>query len=123
MRGLLWGALLLLATPGLRAQEVDLQKAFLGSYGVNSDVEPPIGPADRTLLEKVWPLLSTDPDGAAKLILAARKPDSTAQLDLVLGHIAFQAHRRAEAEAHFRDAVTKFPSFRRAWRNLGLIQA
>jgi tetratricopeptide (TPR) repeat protein len=123
MRGLRCGILLLLATPSGWAQEVDLQKAFLGSYGVHSDVEPPIGPADRTVLEKVWPLVSTDPDGAAKLLLSARKPESTAQFDLVLGNIAFQADRTAEAEAHFRDAVTKFPSFRRAWRNLGLIQA
>ena len=115
--------ILLLLAPGVAAQEVDFEKAFLGSYGVNSDVEPPIGPADRTVLEKVYPLLTSDPAAAARVIEAARKPESSATFDFVLGNLAFQADRTDEAERHFRDAVIKFPSFRRAWRNLGLIQA
>jgi tetratricopeptide (TPR) repeat protein len=118
----LW-ILVLLVGPSVSAQDVDFEKAFLGSYGIHPDVEPPIGPTDRAVLEKAYPLLASDPSGAARIISAARKPESSAIFDLVLGNLAFQADRTDEAERHFRDAVTKFPSFRRAWRNLGLIQA
>ena len=57
------------------------------------------------------------------MLREARTPESSAVLDMVLGNLALQSDRMDVAEGHFRDAVTRFPSFRRAWRNLGLIQA
>ncbi len=101
----------------------EFKKAFLGTYGVHPDVEPRVGPEDRLVLEKVYPLLSSDPAGAALMIGEANKPESSAIFDFVLGNLDFQGDRMAEAEVHYRRAVTKFPAFRRAWRNLGLIQA
>jgi len=101
----------------------EFQKAFLGSYGIDSDTEPPIGPEDRLVLQKVQPLLESDAERAKQTLLEARTPRSSAIFDLVLGNLALQEDRMEEAEGHFRDAVTRFPSFRRAWRNLGLIQA
>jgi tetratricopeptide (TPR) repeat protein len=101
----------------------EFKKAFIGSYGIDSDVEPPIGPDDRLLLQKVQPLLESDPARAEQMLLEARTPESSAVLDMVLGNLALQSDRMDVAEGYFRDAVTRFPSFRRAWRNLGLIQA
>ena len=49
------------------------------------------------------------------------KPDCSAILDFTLGGIQFQQDKLAEALANYQTAVEKFPSFRRAWRNLGLI--
>jgi tetratricopeptide (TPR) repeat protein len=111
--------------PGTQAvwDDEEFKKAFLGSYGVHPDVEPPIGPEDRALLEKVYPLLGPDPAAAERVLSEARKGESSALLDFVLGNLAFQDDRLEQAEGHYRTAVTKFPSFRRAWRNLGLIQA
>src|SRR5262249_27145484 len=43
----------------------------------------------------------------------------SAILDYTLGGIRFQQERLTDALANFKTAVTKFPSFRRAWRNLG----
>src|SRR6185295_15577092 len=99
------------------------KKAFLGTYGIHPDVEPPIGPEDRKVLEQVYPFLGTDPAAAERMLLEARTPQSSANFDFILGNIAFQDDRTEEAEAHYREAVQRFPSFRRAWRNLGLIQA
>jgi tetratricopeptide (TPR) repeat protein len=49
--------------------------------------------------------------------------DSSANLDFTLGSIHVQQDDLPGAIAHLRKAVEKFPSFRRAWRNLGLIHA
>jgi tetratricopeptide (TPR) repeat protein len=101
------------------------KKAFLGSYGVHPDVEPRIGPEDRAVLEQVYPLLNADPGRAAQLLAEAKAKakEPSAIFDFVLGNLAIEADRTDDAERHFRDAVTRFPAFRRAWRNLGLIQA
>jgi tetratricopeptide (TPR) repeat protein len=99
------------------------RQSFLGTYGVLSDVEPRIGPTERAVLEKVYPLLGSDPEGASRMLLEAKSAESSAIYDFVLGNLALQSDRWEEAEAHYREAVTRLPSYRRAWRNLGLIHA
>jgi tetratricopeptide (TPR) repeat protein len=47
--------------------------------------------------------------------------DSSAILDFTLGGIYFQQDKMEPALECYRTAVNKFPNFRRAWRNLGLI--
>ena len=49
------------------------------------------------------------------------KSDCSAILDFTLGGIQFQQDKMADALGNYQKAVAKFPSFRRAWRNLGLI--
>ncbi len=100
----------------------EFKKQFLGTYGVLADVEPPIAPEDRLVLEKVYPLLSSDMAAAVREIEAAKKPGSTALFDFILGNASFQQDRIEEAGQHYQAAVTKFPSFRRAWKNLGLVK-
>jgi tetratricopeptide (TPR) repeat protein len=43
-------------------------------------------------------------------------------LDFTLGAIQYQQEKLPQALANYEKAVDKFPSFRRAWRNLGWIQ-
>jgi len=100
----------------------EFKKRFLGTYGIHSDVEPKIGPQERAVLEKVSGLLATDPAAAALALEAAATPEATALFDFVLGNLAFEDDRTADAEARYLVAVTKLPSFRRAWKNLGLVQ-
>jgi tetratricopeptide (TPR) repeat protein len=111
------------AGAGAMWADEEFKKSFLGSYGVLSDVEPRIGPSERLVLEKVYPLLGSDPDAAATMLVEAETPDSSAIYDFVLGNLALQGDRWEEAEGHYREAVKRLPSYRRAWRNLGLIQA
>jgi tetratricopeptide (TPR) repeat protein len=103
-------------------QDPEFKKAFLGSYAVLSELEPRVTGEERALLERVYPLMSTDLDAAARQIREGSKPDSTALFDFVLGNIAFQQERTAEAASHYETALTKLPSFRRAWKNLGLVR-
>jgi len=118
------------ASTSLRAGEIDLeamwkdptfQRQFVGSYGVNAEIEPRVTPEEVTILEKIRPLMGTDLPKAEEALRKALKPTSSAVLDFTLGGIQFQQERTDLALASYRSAVTKFPSFRRAWRNLGLI--
>jgi len=97
------------------------QKQFVGGYGINADVEPRVTPEEVAILEKVRPLMGTDLPKAEELLKKSMKPDCSAVLDFTLGGIQFQQDRFDEARANYDKAVAKFPSFRRAWRNLGLI--
>jgi biopolymer transport protein ExbB/TolQ/predicted Zn-dependent protease len=97
------------------------QKQFIGGYGINADIEPRVMPEEVAVLEKVRPWMAQDLPKAEEVLRKQIKPDSSAILDFTLGGIYFQQDKMVEALENYRKAVTKFPSFRRAWRNIGLI--
>ena len=97
------------------------QKQFVGTYGINAEIEPRVTPDEVKILEKVRPLMANDLKKAAEQLRGSMKPDCSAVLDFTLGSIAFQQDDLDSALRHYNKAVEKFPSFRRAWRNLGLI--
>jgi tetratricopeptide (TPR) repeat protein len=99
------------------------QKQFVGSYGINAEIEPRVTPDEVKTLEKIRPLMADDLPAAEAQLKKLMKPGSSAILDFTLGSIQFQQDRMADALANYQRAVEKFPSFRRAWRNLGLIHA
>lgn len=99
------------------------QKQFIGSYGINAEIEPRVTPDEVKALEKIRPLMANDLPKAGETLKKHLKADSSAILDFTLGNIQFQQERMADALESYRKAVTKFPSFRRAWRNIGLLQA
>ncbi|HZL99827.1 MAG TPA: tetratricopeptide repeat protein, partial [Planctomycetota bacterium] len=129
-RAVLLAALLLVAAGGRAAAFDDLddiwndpvfQRQFVGSYGINAEIEPRLSPEEILLLETIRPLMADDLPQAEAALKAQMKPESSATLDYTLGGIAFQQDRLDEALACYERAVAKFPSFRRAWRNVGLI--
>jgi tetratricopeptide (TPR) repeat protein len=129
---LLPAALALVASAGaVRAQsEVDaiwndplFKRQFVAGYGINAEVEPRITPEEVKLLEQVRPLMADDLPRAEATLAKQLKPDGSAILDFTLAGIQFQQDKLAPARANYERAVAKFPSFRRAWRNLGLIHA
>lgn len=130
--GLALALALALAGPG-RADEQDeikaiwndpmFQKQFIGSYGINAEIEPRVTTDEIKILEKVRPLMADDLPGAEAMLRDLMKPDCSAILDFTLGSILFQQDRMDEALDKYQHAIGKFPSFRRAWRNIGLINA
>jgi tetratricopeptide (TPR) repeat protein len=99
------------------------QKQFVGSYGINAEIEPRITPDEVKILEKIRPFMADNLPMAETMLGNLIKPDSSATLDFTLGGIRFQREEYPLALESYQRAVGKFPSFRRAWRNLGLIQA
>ena len=99
------------------------QKQFVGTYGISAELEPRVTPEEVALLERIRPLMGTDPSKAGQILEREMKPDSSAMLDFNLGSIYFQQDQTDKALLRYRRAVKKFPSFRRAFRNLGMIYA
>jgi tetratricopeptide (TPR) repeat protein len=98
------------------------QRQFIAGYGFDAEVEPRVTPDEVEVLEKVRPLMADDLPKAEATLKKNMKADCSAILDFTLGGIHFQQDRMTEALDDYRKAVGKFPSFRRAWRNIGLIQ-
>lgn len=101
--------------------DAEFKRQFLGSYGINAEVEPRVTPEERDVLQKLIPLMANDMPAARKLLEKAIKPESTALFDYTLGNICFQQDELIIARDALRKAVAKFPSFRRAHKSLGLV--
>ncbi len=97
------------------------QKQLLGSYGINSDIEPGTTPEEQNYYEQIVPLLSSDPAEAERLLKQLATEEASALFDFTLGNLHFQAGRAREAAAAYKTAIKKFPSFRRAHQNLAII--
>jgi tetratricopeptide (TPR) repeat protein len=98
---------------------------FVGSYGMISSVEPKLSTEETEGFKKFAEAMRTDANAATAILRALIKPDGThgAQVDFVMGNLSFQAGRVDEAMKFYRDAIRKFPDFRRAHNNLGIILA
>jgi tetratricopeptide (TPR) repeat protein len=94
---------------------------FLGSYGFLSGVEPEIRPDELALLREVIDLMKVNPRAAATMLGAQVTPQSSAALDFILANLYFQNGQIPEAAIQYQQALTKFPDFRRAHKNAGLL--
>lgn len=96
-------------------------KFFLGTYSVFPDVEPPLTEDDREILNQLLPMMKK-PQEAAEALVKFIKPETNATFDLTLGNLYLENGQADAAIMMFQRAVDKFPSFRRAWRGLGMAQ-
>lgn len=97
------------------------RKSFLGSYGFLSGAEPQINPDEVAVLREVIDLLKVNPRAAATLLEQRAGSNGSAALDFVLANLQFQDGKLDEAKARYQTALEKFPDFRRAHKNLGLL--
>lgn len=98
------------------------QKHFLGSYGFLSGAEPDLRPAELEILKDVIDLMKVNPKAAAIMLAQRKSPESSAAIDFVLANLQFQNGDTADAVASYEQALAKFPDFRRAHKNLGLLR-
>src|SRR5690625_423815 len=97
------------------------EERFLGTYGVNSAIEPAIGSQDRPLYERVAPFLREDPQRAIDEVKRELGRNSNPAFRYLLGNLYYQTEEVGEAEKYLKEAIEEFPDFRRAHRTLGLI--
>lgn len=98
------------------------KKQFAESYIAETDIEPRVTVIEREQMEKILALIGSDKmDEAARQLESRRGKASSAVFDFTLANIYFQQEKLPEAAAAYEAAVAKYPKFRRAWRNLGLI--
>lgn len=100
------------------------QKQFAESYIAETEIEPRVTADEREQMLKVLDFISSDNvDEAAKLLEKeiSRNEAISAVFDFTLANIYFQKEEMDKAASIYQTAVEKYPKFRRAWRNLGLI--
>lgn len=101
----------------------DFQQRFRDSYLSETDIEPPISFEERELLEEVTAFISEERfEEALELLAEEMTPQSTAIFDYYRGNIGFQNGDSELAIDGYEAAVDKFPKFRRAWMNLGILE-
>ena len=98
------------------------QKHFLGSYGFLSGAEPDIKQNELEQLREVLETMKINPKVAALSLEAQMGPGSSAALDFILANLHFQSGENGKAAAAYESALKKFPDFRRAHKNLGLLR-
>ena len=98
------------------------QKEFLGSYGFLAGAEPPISDEEKEALRNLIGLIKASPEAAIRALEPQITKDSSAAFDFILANLYFQGGDLAKAEQYYGNAVVKHPDFRRAYKNLGLVQ-
>ncbi len=99
------------------------QRHFAESYIAETEIEPRVTADEREQMQKVLELIAADKmDEAANLLEKHGGEAASAVFDFTLANIYFQQEQLDQAAAAYEKAVEKFPKFRRAWSNLGLIR-
>ncbi len=97
-------------------------KEFLGSYGFLAGYEPQISDEEKEALRNLIDLIKVNPKVAIQQLEPQITGDSSAAFDFILANLYFQEGNLAKAEQFYNNAVVKHPDFRRAYKNLGLVQ-
>ena len=99
------------------------QKEFMGSYGMNADIEPQVSVVEREQMQKVMDIMAEEDDmeKAMAQLLKVTKESSSAIFDFTIANLHFQNDELDEALTWYNKAIEKFPTFRRAYKNAGLI--
>jgi tetratricopeptide (TPR) repeat protein len=119
-------AALLLPVVGLSADpapKLDPKRIINESNGFLKEREPEMTAEEYALYEKVVEMISTQPDFALKLLeamISEKEPPSPA-FEFILGNAYYAAGQTVRAETCYRSAVKRYPSFLRAWTNLGML--
>lgn len=98
----------------------DFQRRLVGSYGFASDAEPRMQPEEQVVYREkvVAALTNADPKKVVAVLQGLAKPGASAIFDFTLGNIYFQNEDLTNAIKCFETALTKFPDYRRAQKNL-----
>lgn len=102
-------------------RDPEWQKSFLGSYGFLSGAEPEIRNSEIEVLREVIDLMKVNPRAAASVLEKRVGTESSAALDFILANLRFQNGDLTKAREGYGRALEKFPDFRRAEKNLGLL--
>jgi tetratricopeptide (TPR) repeat protein len=108
--------------PLIAQPKVDPKTIINDSNGFLKEREPEITAEENALYEKIVPMLATQPALALKLLegMVNEKEQPSPAFACILGNAYYSAGEKDKAEASYRSAVKRFPTFLRAWGNLGV---
>jgi tetratricopeptide (TPR) repeat protein len=100
----------------------DFIKTFTGSYGFLAGAEPKISDEEKEALRDLIDLIKASPKVAIQQLQPQINESSSAAFDFILANLYFQDGNLPKAEEYYSNAIRKHPDFRRAYKNLGLVQ-
>lgn len=98
-------------------------KSFTGSYGFLAGAEPEVSPEEVEALRSLIDIIGVRPKIAIEQLEQQITAETSAAFDFILANLYFQEGNLSNAEKYYKTALDKFPDFRRAYKNLGLLQA
>ena len=96
--------------------------SFNGSYRINARIEPSVTSEERSLLVAIQPIMAEGKrEDALEMLTSNDLAKSSAAIAFNMGNISFELGELDAAEQSYLQALERFPSFRRAHRNLGFV--
>lgn len=102
---------------------VDAQRIINDSSSFLKEREPEMTAEEYALYEKTMNMLASNPAFAVRVLEAMmdeKEPPSPA-FEFILGNAYYAAGDHAKTEASYKGAVERYPTFLRAWNNLGVL--
>jgi len=115
--------LLLRGTEAAKPPSTDTKALVKASGSFLHDREPEMTGEEYALYEQVVTMLTSNPDFAVRMLegmMNSKEPPSPA-FEFILGNAYYAANQPDRAEKSYRHAVDRYPSFVRAWKNLGVL--
>jgi tetratricopeptide (TPR) repeat protein len=105
------------------APKLDPQRIINESSGFLKEREPEMTAEEYALYQRVVTMLTAKPAFALKLLSAMVSEDDppSPAFEFILGNVYYSSGDTAQAEGSYRRAVERYPTFLRAWSNLGVI--
>lgn len=106
-----------------RAPVLDPKRIINESSSFLKEREPEMNAEEYALYEKVVNMLGTNPAFALRLLegMMNEKQKPSPAFDFILGNAYYATGDNARTEAHYKSAIERYPSFLRAWNNLGVL--
>jgi tetratricopeptide (TPR) repeat protein len=103
--------------------DVDPKRLVSESNSFLKEREPEMTAEEYALYETVVTMLGTKPAFALKLLegMADEKEKPSPAFEFILGNAYYAAGELDKSEASYRAALERYPSFLRAWNNLGVL--
>jgi tetratricopeptide (TPR) repeat protein len=110
-------------SPEQTAPALDPKRIINESKSFLKEGEPEMTAEEDAVYEKVSDMLATNADLAVTMLEAmmTEKDQPSPAFSLILGNAYYAANQTDKAEQNYRNAVNHFPSFIRAWSNLGVL--
>jgi tetratricopeptide (TPR) repeat protein len=117
-------AFILYGIAGAAQPKLDPKRIINESSSFLKEREPEMTEEEYALYQKVVTMLAANPEFAVKLLEAMyasdKEPPSPA-FGFILGNAYYAANLVDKAETSYRNAVNRYPTFLRAWVNLGVL--
>src|ERR1035438_10724021 len=103
--------------------KLDLKRIVNESSSFLKEREPEMTEEEYALYKKVVTMLASNPAFAVKLLEAMNsdKEQPSPAFQFILGNAYYAAGENDKAEANYRSSVSRYPTFLRAWVNLGIL--